>query len=72
MSRKNQDLAGLRKFLRSKAFEKANVKKLEYFTKSTDVLPDAPDWLENAVFLSFDMEWYSEWRKVLGSHLPQS
>ncbi|KAJ4314465.1 hypothetical protein N0V94_006458 [Neodidymelliopsis sp. IMI 364377] len=43
MSPQNNDLAALKKLLRSKDLERQNLKKLEYFTKSTDALPDAPD-----------------------------
>lgn len=44
----------------------ANLQKTTYFFKDTNGLPDASEWLRCAVFLSFDMEWYSECRKELG------
>jgi hypothetical protein len=70
MSPSNQDLAALKKFLLGEELRRANLQKMSYFTKSTETLRGAPDWFKNAVFLSFDMEWYSEWRKELGSAPP--
>jgi hypothetical protein len=70
MSTKNNDLTALKKLLRSKDLERQNLKKLEYFTKSTDALPDAPDWFKDTVFVSFDMEWYSQFRDELGTAPP--
>lgn len=70
MSPSNKDLAALKKFLLNDELRKANLQKMNYFTRSTKNISDAPSWFRNAVFLSFDMEWYSEWRKELGAEPP--
>lgn len=70
MSPTNRDLAALKKYLLGDELRRANLQKMNYFTKTTVSLPGVPDWLRNAVFVSFDMEWYSEWRKDLGPAPP--
>ncbi|KAJ4373477.1 hypothetical protein N0V86_007617 [Didymella sp. IMI 355093] len=68
--RTNQDLAALKKFLLGEELRRAKFQKMSYFTKNTETLLDATDWFKNAVFMFFDMEWYSEWRKELGPAPP--
>jgi hypothetical protein len=66
----NRDPAALKKYLLGDELRRANLQKMSYFTKTTVSLPGVPDWLRNAVLVSFDMEWYSEWRKDLGPAPP--
>ncbi|KAJ4332344.1 hypothetical protein N0V87_008452 [Didymella glomerata] len=70
MSPTNRDLAALKRYLLGDELRRVNLQKMNYFTKTAVSLPGVPDWLGDAVFVSFDMEWYSEWRKDLGSAPP--
>jgi hypothetical protein len=51
MSPTNRDLAALKKYLLGDELRRANLQKMNYFTKTTVSFPGAPDWLRNAVFV---------------------
>ncbi|KAF9691099.1 hypothetical protein EKO04_010868 [Ascochyta lentis] len=70
MPPQNRELAALKQFLHSEHLEGRSLRKLEYFSKSTDVLPNVPAWFSNAVFISFDMRWCNELREESSNASP--